>query len=145
MPWNVPGSSGKAMDESDSRADGQTVIVIDDDPAVLAALQFALELEGFAVEVFHEGSELLSGDRLPRAGCLVIDYVLPGMNGLDVLAALRSRRVTLPAILITTHPSTILRERAAAQGMQIVEKPLLGDALINAIRHSLEGQAADAS
>ena len=130
------------MDDTAPGAARQTVILVDDDPAVLGALQFALELEGFAVKAFREGREILSGERLPHAGCLVIDYNLPGMNGLDVVAALRSLRVTLPAILITTHPNAILRQRAAAQGLQIIEKPLLGDALTDAIRHLLEGQGA---
>ena len=90
------------------------VVVVDDDPAVLGALKFALELEGFSVADYRSGSELLAQSELPQAGCLVIDFRLPDMNGLDLLAALRRSGVTLPAILITTNPSALIRANAAA-------------------------------
>jgi two-component system, LuxR family, response regulator FixJ len=61
--------------------------------------------------------------------CLVIDYQLPGMNGLELLAELRRREIAAPAILITTHPSATVRERAAGTGMALINKPLLGNAL----------------
>jgi len=117
------------------------VVVIDDDPAVLGALKFSLELEGFQVAAYRSGSELLAETALPQSGCLVIDYKLPEMDGLDLLAALRRRNVLLPAILITSHPTTALRRRAAAATAPIVEKPLLGDALTNAIRSILGGHS----
>ena len=59
------------------------------------------------------------------------------MNGLDLLAELRRRKVVTPAILITTHPSAAVRERAAATGIALIEKPLLGDALFQEIRAAL--------
>jgi FixJ family two-component response regulator len=120
------------------------VVVIDDDPAVLGALKFSLELEGFQVDTYRGGRELLAESRLPQAGCLVIDYKLPEMDGLDLLAALRRRNVLLPAILITSHPTAALRRRAAEVSTPIIEKPLLGDALTSAIRSSLEGQSVTA-
>jgi FixJ family two-component response regulator len=49
------------------------VLVIDDDPAVLGSLKFSLEGDGFAVMVFHSGEELLDGQPLPEAACLVVD------------------------------------------------------------------------
>lgn len=117
----------------------QTVLVVDDDPAVLGSLKFALEIEGFRVRVFLSGKDLLDGEALPEPACLVVDYNLPGTNGLDLLAALRARGTRLPAILITSHPSAEVSRRAAAAGIAIIEKPLLGNALSEAIRRALDG------
>jgi FixJ family two-component response regulator len=56
------------------------------------------------------------------------------MDGLDLLAELRQRNITAPAVLITSHPSRSTRERAARDGVPIVEKPLLGNMLSDSIR-----------
>jgi two-component system response regulator FixJ len=119
----------------------EVVVVIDDDPAVLGALKFALELEGFSVAPYRSASEFLAQQMLPQSGCLVIDFKLPDMDGLDLLAQLRDRAVQLPAVLITSHPSQHLRRRASAANVPIVEKPLLGNALLDAI-HGALGESA---
>jgi FixJ family two-component response regulator len=115
----------------------RVVLVIDDDPAVRASLRFALEIEGFAVHVFATSDELLARETLPAAACLVGDYILPTMNGLELVAALRDRGVDSPAILITSDPPARLRREAAAAGLTLVEKPLLGNGLADAIRSAL--------
>jgi FixJ family two-component response regulator len=115
------------------------VVLVDDDRAVLNALKFSLELDGFQVATYARGSELLARSSFPTAGCLIIDFRLPDMDGLSLLAALRRRAVTLPAILITSRPNAALRRRAAADHVSIVEKPLLGDALSNSIQSLLAG------
>jgi two-component system, LuxR family, response regulator FixJ len=115
-----------------------TVLVIDDDPAVRNSLKFALEVEGFAVRAYHAAADLLRDPELPADGCLVIDYKLPEMNGLDLLVELRKRKIDLPAILITTHPSSEVRRRAALAGVSLIEKPLLSDTLFHGIRAALE-------
>ena len=60
--------------------------------------------------------------------------MLPGMNGLDVVAELRKEHIAAPVILITSHPTNILQRQAAQAGVPIVEKPLLGNALIDRVR-----------
>jgi two-component system, LuxR family, response regulator FixJ len=114
-----------------------TVVVVDDDPAVRNSLQFSLELEGFAVRVYADGRALLDDPRLPVCGCLVVDHVMPGMSGLDVVDALRQRGISSPAILITPSAGGKLRQRAAWAGVMVIEKPFFGTALVDAIRDSL--------
>jgi FixJ family two-component response regulator len=107
------------------------VVVVDDDPAVRSSLAFLLETEGIDVRVYETAAQLLIA--VPSAACFIIDYRLPGMNGLDLLAELRRRQITSPAILITTHPSAAVRERAAVTGTVVIEKPLLGEALFQEV------------
>jgi len=115
----------------------RAVIVIDDDQAVCSALKFSLEVEGFEVSTFASAAQALKAN-LPLEACFIVDYHLPGMNGLQLILALRAERGLVPAILITSHPTTVLREAAAAQGVPIVEKPLLSDALLDGIRRTMD-------
>lgn len=127
------------MTEADLRR--PSILLVEDDPAVVSALTFSLELEGFEVSAYADGETLLAARPLPANGCLVLDYNLPGMNGLNLLEHLRAAHVTLPAILITSNPRNVLRERAARAGVQIIEKPLLTDALRDSVRCALGGSA----
>jgi two-component system response regulator FixJ len=116
---------------------GAVVAVVDDDPAVRHSLKFALEIEGFSVRVYPSGAELLNDLDTAGAECLVIDQNMPGMNGLDLVASLRNRNESAPAILMTSHPTIRLRESADKAGVPIIEKPLLGNTLIDRIRDAL--------
>ena len=115
-------------------AANRLVLVVDDDSAVRNSLKFSLEVEGFAVRDYSSANELLRESEIADAGCLVIDYHLPEMNGLEMLHRLRERRFAAPAILITSHPNPSVRQRAAEAGVPIVEK--LGDALMEGIRNA---------
>ncbi len=112
-----------------------TVIVVDDDAAVRGSLKFALEIEGFAVRAYAQGDELLGDAGLADCACFIIDQKLPGMSGLDVITALRQQRIAAPVILITSAPPSSVKARAAAAGVPIVEKPLLGNALLDRVRY----------
>jgi FixJ family two-component response regulator len=123
----------------DPRTAQATVVVIDDDQALLSALRFDFELQGFLVQTYQAARDI-SWDALPKGnGCLVIDYRLPGINGLELLRRLRERHVDLPALVITSQPSTDLRAQIAGLGARLIEKPLLGDQLISGIRAALSG------
>jgi two-component system, LuxR family, response regulator FixJ len=118
------------------------LLVVDDDVAVLNSLKFHLEIEGFEVRPYASAEALLSEPDLPSSGCLLIDYLIPEMTGLQLLAKLRSNGVALPAILITGHPSLTLRRNAAQAGVAIIEKPLLGNGLTETIRGAVASATA---
>jgi two-component system, LuxR family, response regulator FixJ len=113
------------------------VIIVEDDPAVRNSLKFSLEIEGFDVRIYASGNDLLEAHDASSASCLVIDQKMPEITGLDLIATLRDLRISAPAILITSHPNASLRKRAAEANVSIVEKPLLGNALVDRIRASL--------
>ena len=114
------------------------VFVVDDDEAVCRSLALALDLEGFAVETCRTGESLLMKDLPTDNAFLLLDERLPGVSGMEVLRQLRTRGVRLPAALVTSHPKPSLRVAADAAGIPILEKPLLGDTLVTAVRHGLE-------
>jgi two-component system, LuxR family, response regulator FixJ len=106
-------------------ANHHVVLVVDDDSAVKNSLKFMIEVEGFEVNAYSSAHELLNEESLPANSCLVTDYHMHDMTGLELVAHLREC-ISIPAILMTAHPTDILRNRAAAAGISIVEKPLLG-------------------
>jgi two-component system response regulator FixJ len=114
------------------------VMVVDDDDAVRQSLQFALELEGLEVQAYGSGAQLLARETMPEKGCLVVDYYMPTMDGVELLDRLRLRHVDLPAILITAKATGEIRQRALRAGFrQVLEKPLEDSALIDGIRRLL--------
>ena len=112
--------------------------VVDDDPAVRNSLKFSLEIEGFVARIYADGQALLDEPVLSHFDCLVVDQSMPGMTGLDLVSKLRARKILAPAVLITSHPPKTLVARAAEAGVPIVEKPLLGNALIEKIRDVMQ-------
>ncbi|MBI1179290.1 MAG: response regulator [Alphaproteobacteria bacterium] len=104
-----------------------TIVLVDDDDAVLHSLRFALELEGFTVRAFSSGDALLERPDIAAGACLVIDYTMPGLNGLDLLRVLREHGVSAPAILMTGDPTPAFLMGAAIAGATVLEKPALGD------------------
>ena len=124
----------------------ETVLVIDDDAAVRAALKFALEVDGFRVRVYDSAAAFLADGSLPVRACLVIDYRMPDIDGLELVELLRARQVALPAILISGRVDDQLRRRAARHGVSLVlEKPLLDGALLEGIRAALRLAPASAA
>jgi two-component system, LuxR family, response regulator FixJ len=111
------------------------VYVVDDDTDVLGSLRFLLETDGFDVQTFRSGAALLNAIARGEVDCLVIDYKMPAMSGIDLASRLRNRDIDTPIILITGYPDENITEKAAAAGIHnVVLKPHLEDSLVNRVR-----------
>ena len=119
---------------SDMAIPDPLVVVVDDDAAVRHSLKFSLEIEGFAVRAYAGAEELLRSRDLNTCQCLVVDQDMPRMTGLDLVSSLRNEGIQVPAILISGHVTPVLRRRALDVGIAVVEKPFLGNGLIELIR-----------
>ena len=123
-----------------------TVVVIDDDEAVLDSLRVLLESEGFDVETFERASIFLQGFDGKLPGCLVTDVRMPEMDGLELLQALSARGPLPPVIVVTGHGDVPMAVQAMKLGARdLLEKPFAPAALIASIRNALTAAARPAA
>lgn len=80
-----------------------TVLVVDDDPVIQKLLQVNFEMEGYDVVIAGDGEEGLAMAREERPDLVLLDVMMPKMNGLDVAAALRADALTerIPIIMLS--------------------------------------------
>ena len=114
------------------------IAVVDDDAAVRNSLKFSLEIDGFSIRTYACAEELLSSGNLDNFQCLVVDQDLPRMTGLELVTALRAQGVKVPTLLISGRLTPAVTRQASVAGIPVVEKPFLGNGLIESIRAALE-------
>lgn len=110
------------------------MIVIDDDIAVRESLEAVLKSARHNPRVFSSAEEFLESGTLEKAGCVITDVCMDGMNGLDLQRRIRMDRPALPVIFITAHHDDRTRRLALENGAaEFLYKPLDGADLLDAI------------
>ncbi|MGB6722400.1 MAG: response regulator [Terracidiphilus sp.] len=115
------------------------VFVVDDDISVRESLELLLRQEGLGVETFVSAQEFLDRSRATGPSCLLLDYSLPGLNGLELQKRIAVERHEMPIIFITGHgdiPMTVQAMKAGA--VELLTKPFSDEVLLNAIRRAIE-------
>ena len=79
------------------------VLVVDDDEAIRTALERALRLEGFAVQVAEDGLRALELVEESRPGVIVLDVVMPNLSGITVVSRLRARGNDVPICVLSAR------------------------------------------
>ena len=116
----------------------RTVYVLDDDAAVRRSLQRLLDAAGFNVICYDTPFAFLDAAPQLASGCLILDIKMPGMDGLEVQALLRQRKVSIPVIMMTGQGDVQGAVRAMKAGaVDFIEKPYNDDVLLNAIEAAL--------
>jgi DNA-binding response OmpR family regulator len=87
------------------------VLVIEDDRKVASFIQTGLEQEGYAVDLLNDGAEAGDQARAIDYDAVVLDLMLPGRSGFQVLRDIRARKASLPVLILTAKDS--LDERVA--------------------------------
>jgi FixJ family two-component response regulator len=118
---------------------GPIVAIVDDDEAVGNAIEVLLRSTGVVAQAFSSGEEFLRSPELSRTGCLVIDFDMPYMNGLDLHNNLSLLGRDIPTVLITAYPSDEIRARALRAGVICyLLKPFEESDLLNCIQTALD-------
>jgi FixJ family two-component response regulator len=118
---------------------GPIVFVVDDDISVRESLELLIRFEGWQPETFASAREFLKRPRVLVPNCLVLDFSLPGLNGLELQKRVAAERRDMPVIFITGYgdvPITVQAMKAGA--VEFFTKPFSEDALLSAIRAALE-------
>lgn len=111
-----------------------TVFLIDDDPKICATLGRALTKRGFRVQTFASAADFLHAYDPSQPGCLVLDYGLPDMNGLELQAHLVDKQFAIPIIFISGHGGVPETVQAMKQGaVDFLEKPFRQHVLVDCI------------
>lgn len=121
------------------------IAVVDDEESVRKALGRLLRASGLNAHCFHSGRAFLDSIVTARPDCLILDLHMPGLNGLQVLEHLKSRRPPLPTIVITGHDEPENQTRCLSGGaVAYMRKPLddqlLLDTIDEAVKYANRGQ-----
>jgi len=120
-------------------SDSFLIAIVDDDDAVRQSTAGLLRRAGHRVESFTGGAEFLASDLPDDLGCVLLDMRMPGLDGLDVMRALRQRGLKAPILVLTGHGDVPLAVEAMKLGaVDFLEKPYPPADLIDAIRSACE-------
>lgn len=122
----------------------QRALVIDDDPAVTSVLKRGLSYEGFAVDTASSGAEGLAIARDRPPDLVILDIMMPGLDGLEVLQRLRAADPRLPVLLLTAKDAPADQVRGLEQGADdYVVKPFTFEVLLARVRALLRRHEAE--
>jgi FixJ family two-component response regulator len=94
---------------------------------------------GLIAQAFSSGEEFLRSPELSRTGCLVVDFDMPKMSGLDLHNNLSRLGKQIPTVMITAYPSDDIRARALEAGVICyLPKPFNESDLLNCIQSALD-------
>ncbi len=122
----------------------QRILVIDDDPAVTSLLKRGLSYEGFAVDTAKSGAEGLTIARERPSDLVILDVMMPGLNGFEVLQRLRAVDEQLPILMLTARDAPSDQVQGLGSGADdYVIKPFTFEVLLARVHALLRRRQVD--
>jgi DNA-binding response OmpR family regulator len=120
------------------------ILVVDDDPAVTSVLRRGLSYEGYTVTIAADGPAGLAAAREAPPDLVVLDIMMPGLNGLEVLRRLRAADATLPVLMLTARDTPAEQVQGLETGADdYMVKPFSFEVLLAHIRALLRRREAE--
>ncbi len=120
----------------------KTILVIDDEPSIGRVVQFKLQQEGFKVRIATDGLEGLAKVKEEKPDLILLDLMMPGMDGFEVAKRLRasSETATTPVIILTARGQEMDRIRGIELGvLDFFTKPFSPQKLLERVKELFKG------
>ena len=124
----------------------EQILIIEDEESIARVLQLELEFEGYRTGIAHTGPDGLIQYREQKWDLILLDLMLPGLNGLDVLRRIRATETTTPVILLTAKND--VKDKVAGLDLganDYVTKPFEIDELLARIRSAIRSSISQSS
>lgn len=118
---------------------GPAAYIVDDDSGIRDSLSLWLGMRGVRCLAFESGERFLAAVDPEWRGCVLIDLLLDGIDGLQLQAKLIERQVTMPVIFVTGHGDVATaRDALKAGAFDFIEKPVDNDRLLELVSAAME-------
>jgi FixJ family two-component response regulator len=116
----------------------QLVSLVDDDGSLRQSVRNLLSSVGIEVATFASAEAFLESEDIEDTGCLILDFRLEGMSGLELTTHLSAAGRQIPIVMLTGHGDAALRQRSLAAGAQaFLTKPFRANELLDAVKVAL--------
>lgn len=116
---------------------GKRVLLIEDEPNIIEAIRFILSRDGWTVETHSDGATAVNAVGAKRPDIVILDVMLPGKSGFDILRELRADpdHAVRPVLMLTARGQKKDREMAQAAGVSaFMTKPFSNSDMLGAVR-----------
>ncbi|MFN2536631.1 MAG: response regulator transcription factor [Mycobacteriales bacterium] len=120
------------------------ILVVDDEPSVRQLVTDVLTVEGYEVEAVADGYAALAAIEASGPDCVVLDVMMPGLNGHEVLQRIRAGEhgIGLPVVMLTAAADDTQQWQAWTEGVDyFLPKPFEADELLRYLSYLFEGAA----
>ena len=137
-----PCGTGRYARVMDGEAPAPRILIVDDDPVIVRLLQINFRLEGYEVDTASRGEDALEKVRANRPDVVILDVMMPGIDGWEVCRQLKESPAVrhIPVIFLSARAQDEDRQRGYALGVdEYVTKPFDPMALVEKVRRVIPG------
>jgi len=119
-------------------APSKQIMIIDDDPQISSMIAMYFENEGYAVRAFLSATQALMEIKKSKPNLIILDVMMPDMNGLDALKQIKALDSKIPVILLTgLHDESKAKEAFENHALDYITKPIDMNYLMNIVNSQL--------